>query len=156
MRGTAPLVQRVARTDSSTSTAENEDASQWMRQLHWIGNNMPQPSSSPILTLSQSVFNALAGYNYDSSNEAFDNRGTPIYMFVEEQSSGSACGQWNYGTNSEGSDNPRGNISQTVYDIFSGGTWNAASGGIDYQSKTYKFRLGRDSTGVHVVEEVEI
>ena len=94
--------------------------------------------------------------SYDSTNQAFDDRGTLNYLFVEEQSSGSACGQWAYGTNSDGDDNPRANITQNVYDIFSGGTYNATDDAVDYNSKTYQFRLERDSSGVHIAVAVEI
>lgn len=119
---------------------------------------MPTPQAPPILNVPQAVFNGLTNLDYDSTNEAFEDASTTTlyYLFVEEKSSGSDCGIWQYATDSQGSDNPRGQIPQLTYDIFSGGTYNSSENAIDYNRKTYKFRLERDASGNHIAKAVEV
>lgn len=119
---------------------------------------MPTPDPPPLLNVPQAVFNGLTGLDYDSSNLAFEDTSTSTlyYLFIEEQSSGSACGVWQYATDTQGSANPKGQIPQETYDIFSGGTYNSSENAIDYNRKTYKFRLERDASGTQIAKAVEV
>jgi hypothetical protein len=120
---------------------------------------MPNPSTPPTLNVPQAVFNGLRYFDYDSTNKAFEDpaSSTLYYLFVEKQAGGGdACGIWQYGSDSEGAVNPRGNIPQLTYDIFAGGSYNSSESAIDYDSKTYKFRLERDAGGLHIAKAVEV
>jgi hypothetical protein len=119
---------------------------------------MPTPTAPPTYNVPQAVFNGLTNLDYDSANDAFKDSATSTlyYLFVEAQSSGSACGVWQYATPLQGVLNPRGKIPQLTYDIFSGGSYNSSKNAIDYQAKTYKFRLERDATGTSLAKAIEV
>src|SRR5262245_39576849 len=101
---------------------------------------MPTGVGPPDPGLPQSVFNALNGMSYDSTNLAFSDSGTLNYMFVEQGESEDVA-RWFYGTASEGGNHPRAKIPQNTYDIIHGGTYNTSDSTVAYSGRNHRFAL---------------
>ena len=114
---------------------------------------MPTPAK-PILKIGQDTFNDLSSYNYDSSAEAFDDRGTLHYMYAGGFDNGlsAAVIEWVDGTASQYADIVRCKIPQLTYDVINGGTYNTSDNSVTYQSTNYKFVLARDGSGNDIAE----
>ena len=107
---------------------------------------MPVGTDPPDPQLTSTVFNALAAMNYDSGAMAFKNAaGEFIYMFLERGTTLDNT-KWLYGTDTEGAENPRGQIPQLTYDVVHGGTLNVQTQNVSYAGKYYRIRIYRAST----------
>jgi hypothetical protein len=117
---------------------------------------MPIGDTPPVGILSQSVFDAVHAMTYDTTNKCFLSGSTQYFLFVEKSST-SELPQWNYGTAADADyhNNPRGQISSTVYDILKNGSYNA-DGSVSRSMKKYRFRLERDANGVDQVAAVQV
>jgi len=115
---------------------------------------MPYGDVPPKPNLPQAVFDALHPLDYDSAHQAFtDGSGVFYYLFVQKKQGGNADeAEWFYGTDAEGGVNPRGQIPQATYDVFSGGSFR--HGTVTYKGDRYAVRLARDSGGTHIAEAI--
>jgi len=112
---------------------------------------MPNGTDPPPVTLPQSVFNALTGLSYSPSNASFlDANNVPTYLFVESDANGAP--RWFYGTNSEGAENPRGQIPSLTAEVINNGLYNSQTGAVAYNGANYKFRLERDAAGASIAK----
>ena len=111
---------------------------------------MPTGDDPPKPRLPETVFDALAELSYDSTNKCFDDNGDRVWMFIEEDSTGSYnSGAWFYGETADGGLSPWGLIPQNTYDIIDGGTYN--DGGVKYEGTTYRFALQNVSGKFQVI-----
>lgn len=108
---------------------------------------MPSGSTPPEIFLPEAVFDALQAMSYSSTQKAFLDGTTPIYMFVEKDTNGAP--RWFYANDADGGINPRGEIPQLTADVILYGAWQG--GTVSYNGSTYKIRLERVS-GVHTAK----
>ncbi|MBI2898467.1 MAG: hypothetical protein HYY06_33255 [Deltaproteobacteria bacterium] len=95
--------------------------------------------------------------SYDSTNWAFRSGADLYYMFVERQTGAIACGRWFDATDSQGSENPRGQIPQFTYTVIHNGTYNPTTKLVSYAGNNYRFRLQRDlSAGKQVSAAIAV
>lgn len=116
---------------------------------------MPIGNDPPDGILASTIFNDINDLSYSANDKAFkdDTTGDLYYLYLDMASSSTYKGRWALDKTTAKSThpNPWGKIPQATADILLNGTYVNANKVVDYQNKSYRFRLEWDNSASEIV-----
>lgn len=105
---------------------------------------MPDPSDPPRPSLRQGVRNYIASCVWDQNQSRLETSGgDPVYAWLNQTGTPSttATVQWEAGTANDLKDAVPAAIPQGSHTIIANGTYDAQTGLVTYNGKSYRFRF---------------